>query len=47
MTNYSTDIEGYEGDFWDDLQGHFMDHLDEVNERLAAAGLPQLGQKPA
>ncbi|KIW19658.1 homogentisate 1,2-dioxygenase [Exophiala spinifera] len=40
-------IEGYEGDFWDDLQGHFMDHLDEVNERLAAAGLPQLGQKPA
>ncbi|KAJ9134090.1 Homogentisate 1,2-dioxygenase [Pleurostoma richardsiae] len=40
-------IPGYEGDFWDDLQGHFMDHLDEVNVKLSAAGLPQLGQGPA
>ncbi|KAH7025682.1 putative homogentisate 1,2-dioxygenase [Microdochium trichocladiopsis] len=40
-------IPGYQGEFWDDLQGHFMDHLDEVNSKLAAAGLPTLGQEPA
>ncbi|KAH8879378.1 putative homogentisate 1,2-dioxygenase [Thozetella sp. PMI_491] len=34
------------GEFWDDLQGHFMDHLDTVNTKLAAAGLPGLGNKP-
>lgn len=41
------DIEGYEGEFWDDLEGDFMNHLDEVNSKLANAGLPQLGQSPA
>ncbi len=40
-------IPGYEGDFWDGLQGHFMDHLEVVNAKLQAAGLPQLGQGPA
>ncbi|KAH9897588.1 putative homogentisate 1,2-dioxygenase [Xylariomycetidae sp. FL2044] len=40
-------IPGYEGDFWDDLQGHFMDHLEEVNDKLRSAGLPVLGQGPA
>ncbi|KAK4446631.1 homogentisate 1,2-dioxygenase [Podospora aff. communis PSN243] len=39
-------IPGYEGEFWDDLQGHFMDHLEEINGKLAAAGLPKLGEKP-
>lgn len=29
---------------WDDLHGHFLDHLDEVNEQLAAAGLPSLDE---
>lgn len=27
---------------WDDLEAHFLDHLDEVNKDLAAAGLPSL-----
>ncbi|KAF1809997.1 putative homogentisate 1,2-dioxygenase [Eremomyces bilateralis CBS 781.70] len=40
-------IPGYEGEFWDNLQGHFMDHLDEVNTKLAAMGLPALGQGSA
>lgn len=40
-------IPGYEGDFWDDLQGHFMDHLDIINAKLQSAGLPLLGQGPA
>jgi homogentisate 1,2-dioxygenase len=29
---------------WDDVQGHFMDHLDEINEDLKAAGFPILGR---
>jgi len=29
--------------FWENVQGHFMDHLDKVNGILAAAGRPQLG----
>lgn len=33
-------IEGYEGAFWDDLQGDFLNHLPLVNEKLKAAGLP-------
>lgn len=28
---------------WNDVRGHFLDHLDEVNEALAAANLPLLG----
>ncbi len=45
--NRTSDIEGYEEGFWSDLQGHFLDHIDEVNLKLAKAGLPTLGQKPA
>ena len=28
---------------WDDLKGQFMNHLDEINADLTAAGLPKLG----
>jgi homogentisate 1,2-dioxygenase len=28
---------------WDDLKGEFMNHLDQVNADLKAAGLPGLG----
>ena len=45
--NIPLDIPGYEGDFWDDLQGHFLDHLEEIDAKLGAAGLPRLGQEPA
>ncbi|KII95684.1 hypothetical protein PLICRDRAFT_96456 [Plicaturopsis crispa FD-325 SS-3] len=31
-------------EIWDDVQGHFMDHLEEINRDLKAAGLPALGQ---
>jgi homogentisate 1,2-dioxygenase len=27
---------------WDDVQGHFLEHLDEVNDLLATSGLPLL-----
>jgi homogentisate 1,2-dioxygenase len=30
---------------WDDLKGQFMNHLDQVNLDLKAAGLPELGKK--
>ncbi|EME78509.1 uncharacterized protein MYCFIDRAFT_37377 [Pseudocercospora fijiensis CIRAD86] len=29
---------------WDNVQGHFLDHLAEINADLATAGLPLLGQ---
>lgn len=29
--------------FWEDLQGHFLDHVAHVNEILVAAGRPKLG----
>lgn len=28
---------------WDNLKGQFMNHLDQVNADLKAAGLPPLG----
>ncbi|RFU34184.1 hypothetical protein B7463_g2152, partial [Scytalidium lignicola] len=31
--------------FWDDLQGHFLDHTVVMNERLAKAGMPAIGQR--
>jgi homogentisate 1,2-dioxygenase len=31
-------------DQWNDVQGHFLEHLDEINKDLQAAGLPVLGQ---
>lgn len=35
-------------DFWEGFEGGFIDHIDEVNEDLKAAGLPSLtlGAKP-
>lgn len=27
---------------WSNIQGGFLDHLDEINKDLAAAGLPTL-----
>lgn len=30
--------------FWENLQGHFLDHLTRVNEILVAAGRPKLGE---
>ena len=30
---------------WDNLKGQYMNHIDEVNADLKAAGLPQLGTK--
>lgn len=30
-------------DQWEDVQGHFLDHMDEINNDLRAAGLPTLG----
>lgn len=29
-------------DIWENIHGGFLDHLDEVNRDLAAAGLPLL-----
>ena len=30
---------------WDDVRAHFLDHLDEVDADLRAAGLPSLGRE--
>ena len=30
---------------WDDLKGQFINHLDQVNADLEAAGLPGLGDE--
>ncbi|THH19554.1 hypothetical protein EW146_g1638 [Bondarzewia mesenterica] len=30
---------------WDDLEAHFNDHIDEINQDLRAAGLPLLGER--
>jgi hypothetical protein len=31
--------------FWDDVKGHFLDHLGEINDKLASAERPQLEVK--
>ncbi|KAH6665000.1 putative homogentisate 1,2-dioxygenase [Halenospora varia] len=28
--------------FWDDVQGHFLDHIEQINQKLASAGLSVL-----
>ncbi|KAJ8077493.1 hypothetical protein PM082_001924 [Marasmius tenuissimus] len=33
----------HEPKMWDDLKGQFMNHIDQVNKDLQAAGLPPLG----
>lgn len=35
----------HEPKMWDDLKGQFMNHLDQVNSDLRAAGLPELPGK--
>ena len=36
-------VSEHEPKMWDNLKGHFMDHIEEVNAQLSAAGLPILG----
>ncbi|KAJ7589973.1 homogentisate 1,2-dioxygenase [Mycena floridula] len=47
MTDYAMKRSGklheHEPKMWDDLKGQFMNHLDQVNADLKAAGLPTLG----
>lgn len=47
LTQYATLESGClhasEADQWDDVESPFLEHLDEVNADLVAAGLPQLG----
>ena len=33
----------HEPKMWDDLKGQFMNHIEQVNKDLQAAGLPPLG----
>ncbi|KAF8639319.1 hypothetical protein AX16_010326 [Volvariella volvacea WC 439] len=48
ITDYAMKRSGklheHEPKMWDDLKGQFVNHLDEVNRDLQAAGLPPLGQ---
>jgi len=37
-------VEGEDAQ-WDDVRAHFLDHLDEVDADLRAAGLPSLGRE--
>ena len=37
----------HEPKMWDDLKGHFVDHIDEINAELQAAGRPVLGSTDA
>lgn len=34
----------HEPKMWDNLKGNFINHLDEINQDLKAAGLPELGK---
>ncbi|KAF2811740.1 putative homogentisate 1,2-dioxygenase [Mytilinidion resinicola] len=34
-------------EFWDNMKGHFLENLAEVNKALAESGLPALGTRPA
>ncbi len=34
----------HEPKMWDNLKGNFINHLDEINRDLKAAGLPELGK---
>lgn len=35
----------HEPKMWDDLKGQFINHLDQVNADLKAAGLPDLNSR--
>ncbi|KAL0063451.1 hypothetical protein AAF712_009655 [Marasmius tenuissimus] len=47
ITDYAMSRSGklhvHEPKMWDDLKGQFMNHIDQVNKDLQAAGLPPLG----
>jgi homogentisate 1,2-dioxygenase len=49
VTDYAMTRSGklheHEPKMWDNLKGQFMNHLDQVNADLKAAGLPNLGEK--
>ncbi|KAI0630720.1 homogentisate 1,2-dioxygenase [Trametes polyzona] len=51
LTDYAMNRSGklheHEPKMWDDLKGQFINHLDEVNADLKAAGLPPLGKSRA
>lgn len=38
------DLE-HEPKMWDNLKGQFVNHLEEINAELKAAGLPELGKQ--
>lgn len=37
-------LHEHEPKMWDNLKGNFINHLDEINQDLKAAGLPELGK---
>jgi homogentisate 1,2-dioxygenase len=49
LTDYAMKRSGklheHEPKMWDNLRGQFINHLDQVNADLTAAGLPKLGEK--
>lgn len=49
ITDYAMKRSGklheHEPKMWDNLKGQFINHLDEVNADLKAAGLPELGSR--
>ncbi len=45
VTDYALNRSGVQGLFpgiWDDMKGHFLDHLDEINTVLEDTGAPTL-----
>jgi homogentisate 1,2-dioxygenase len=42
-SNHLDSFPEHEPKMWDNLKAQFMDHLDEINADLKAAGLPALG----
>jgi homogentisate 1,2-dioxygenase len=48
ITDYAMKRSGklhmHEPAMWDDLKAQFMNHIDEINGELTAAGLPALGK---
>lgn len=42
---HNVHFEEHEPKMWDDLKGQFINHLDQVNADLRAAGLPDLNSR--
>ena len=38
------EIPGYDGEFWADLKGDFLNHVDFINAKLGALGRQLLGR---